>query len=133
MIKVYMQIQGQVFECLPSQTEIDYDKEFLAMDFCGLSPLITTYSFKAAIITPQPWSCKTQKMWNKLSKKPRTVHLVMVMDDSAEEYVFEDVLITFSSNIDDGSVVTRPLVPVLKGETTTEITKTIHTHAWWQV
>ena len=136
MTKVYMKIKGNVFECLPSQTELEYEKlgHGSLVDPCGT---YTVSSFKAAITTEQPWSCKVQNMWNKLPKKRRTIYLVMVTDNNATEWVFKDVDITFISDILDESFTerdgfARPLIPVIKGETHSEVKTIVRTHAWWQ-
>jgi len=132
MVKVYMQLQGQVFECLPSQTEISTNREWETIDNCNVPDGPSISSFTAAITTGQPWPCKVQKVWNKAMKKKRTVKLVMVTDDSANEFIFQNVSITFLSNIDDGSERTRPLIPIIKGEAT-DMKMISHTHAWWQI
>ena len=132
MIKVYMQIQGQVFECLPSQTEISTNREWQTIDNCNVPNGTWMSGFVAAITTEQPWSCRMQRVWNKAMKKKRMVKLVMVTDDSAEEFILQNVRINYLDNIDDGSGKTRPLIPVIKGETT-EMKTIHHTHAWWQV
>ena len=133
--KVYMKIKGHVFECLPERTELRQEnQDYGRLHNPCLSPSVN--SFTAAITTPQPWSCRTQEMWSKLAKKPRTVYLVMVTEDSATEWIFKNVDITFLSDIEDeefrarGGV--RPLMPTLSGQTTTEVKTISHTHAWWQ-
>ena len=137
MGKVYMKIKGFVFECLPSQTELEYKNlaHGSLVDPCGT---YTISKFRAAITTGQPWDCKTQTMWLKLPKKRRTVYMVMVDDNQATEWVFKDVDITFISAIDSpeftskGPIGCRPLIPVIKGETRTEVKTIVHTNAWWQ-
>lgn len=127
MTKVYIKIKHQVFECLAGQTELSYEQ--------GRCELRVS-KFTAVIITPQPWSCKTQRMWEKLPKKRRTVRIVMVTESSATEWVFKDVDITFISDLEQESNAPRhcrPLLPVLKGETLSEPETVVHNHAWWQV
>ena len=129
-----MKIKGHVFECLPSQTEVGQEQQ----GACVFDPIgLTTSTFKAAIITAQPWSCKVQRMWGKLPKKKRTVNLVMVEDNVATEWVFKDVDINYISDILDESfterdISARPLIPVIKGETMCKVETIVHTNAWWQ-
>ena len=133
MIKVYMKIKGQVFECLPSQTEITKARRWKTIDNTNVPIAQGLNSFSAAVITPQPWSCKMQKAWSTAMDKKIKVKLVMVMDDSADEYTFKDVDVTSLSNIDDSTMGIYPIIPVIEGSTSTEIKKHTFKHAWWQV
>jgi hypothetical protein len=135
--KVYMKIKGHVFECLPSQTEVSMDRDIQYASLNQRCPGPTTYAFTAAITTPQPWSCEVQKMWRKLAKKRRTVHLAMVLEDSATELVYRDVDITFLSQI-EGSMFTeeitaRPFIPSIKGETMSPVETINHERSWWEL
>jgi hypothetical protein len=132
MVKVYIKIKNTVFECLPEQTQVDLKREYDRG-----CPIAERYSFTAAIITPQPWPCKVQKMWNKLPKKPRSVQIVMVDEDGATELLFENVEITYISNIDDTmfteEMTCRSLIPVLKGMTGTPTATVNHEKPWWEL
>ncbi len=125
MNKVYIKIKHQVFECLGEQSELSYEQ-----GRCG--PRLSR--FKAAIVTPQPWSCKTQRMWKKLPKKRRTVRIAMVTETSTTEWVFKDVNITFIGTLGQESIASQCCTPVtLEGTTLSEPKTVVHTHAWWQV
>ena len=137
MRKVYLQVKGHVFECLPSQTEIEYENlsHGSLVDPCGTYVIS---KFRAALTTEQPWECEVQMMWYKLPKKKRTVRMVIVDEESATELIFKDVDITYISDISGeeftskGPNACRPLIPMLKGETRERVKTVVHTHAWWQ-
>jgi len=130
MTKIYIKIGRHVFTALPSQTELSYSQDTQ----CG--PRVV--SFRAAITNEQPWSCKLQKFWGNMPKKQRKVNIVMVTDDGATEWVFKDVDITYMSDIQGeeftakGPKACRPLIPMVKGESMSEVETITHTHAWWQ-
>jgi hypothetical protein len=132
MVKVYIKIKNTVFECLPEQTQLDFKREYDRG-----CPIAERYSFTATIITPQPWPCKVQKMWNKLPKKPRAVQIAMVDNDGgATELLFENVDITYVSNIYDAFEEyssASPLIPILKGKTGTPVATVNHEKPWWEL